>query len=183
MSLGELSEILWLAWGRRGVLETPVWGKLLDRTSFSGGNRHPVEAYVAAEAVTGVSPGLYHYNVRDHALELLRRGRFEKLMRRVGNSQEWIRGACAYFLMTAVLARTMWKYRHDYALRSVFCDVGHLSQNLYLAARGLGLGACTTYALDHSLAERLLRVDPVREPFLALSMVGWARRASDLVSD
>ncbi|MBI4349182.1 MAG: SagB family peptide dehydrogenase [Elusimicrobia bacterium] len=172
MPLAAFSELLALTWGRRGTLKTETWGELLDKTSYSAGNRHPVEVYVVVASVEGLRPGVYHYDVRRHGLERLKSGDFAGLMRRIGNGQAWIRGASAYFLMTAVLERTMWKYRHDYALRTVFCDVGHLSQNLYVAAQGLGWGACTTYALNHSLAEGLLGLDGAREPFLALSMVG-----------
>lgn len=171
--LAALNEILRLTWGARGTLRTKSWGALLDKTSYSGGNRHPVEVYPVVVSVEGLKPGLYHYNVRDHGLELLKRGHFARLARRIGNEQEWIRDASVYFLMTAVLKRTMWKYRHDYSLRTVFCDVGHLSQNVYLVAQSLGLGACTTYALNHSLAERFIGLDGVDESFLCLSMVGW----------
>jgi hypothetical protein len=48
--------------------------------------------------------------------------------------------------MTAVRARIMFKYRHEYVSRTVFCDVGHLSRSLYVSANALHLGACTTYA-------------------------------------
>jgi len=63
-------------------------------------------------------------------------------------------------------------FTNEYVSRTVFCDVGHLSQSMYLAATGLGLGACTTYALNHSLAEEFLGLDGVDESFLSLSMVG-----------
>lgn len=178
MPLAHLGEILRLAWGRRGELQTPVWGPLVDKTSYSAGNRHPVEVYPVVAAVEGLKSGVYHYNVRGHCLELLKAGSFARELRRIGNEQPWIKNASVYFLMTAVLKRTMWKYRNDYALRTVFCDVGHLSQSLYLAAQSLGWGACTTYALDHSRAERLLGVDGTAEPFLALSMAG-ARSAPE----
>ncbi|MDE2490360.1 MAG: SagB family peptide dehydrogenase [Elusimicrobia bacterium] len=172
-----LSEMLFLAWGEQEKIHPAPWGTLLEKTSYSGGNRHPVEVYPVIHDVGGMAPGLYHYNVRDHALELLKRGSFSRLVRRIGNGQEWLRGFSAAFLMTAVWSRTMFKYRHEYVSRSVFCDVGHLSQSLYLSANALGLGACTTYALDHSRAESFLGVDGIDESFVALSVVGRSRAA------
>ncbi len=172
MPLAHLSEIMFLTWGQRSVLRTPVWGKLVDKTSYSAGNRHPIEVYPIVVSVAGLRPGVYHYNVRDHCLELRQGGDFARQARLIGNSQAGIRKASVYFLMTAVVKRTMWKYRSDYALRALFFDAGHLSQSLYAAAQSLGWGACTTYALNHSLAEGLLGVDGVDEPFLALSMAG-----------
>jgi SagB-type dehydrogenase family enzyme len=171
----DLNEILMLTWGEHGKLQAEPWGPLLEKTSYSGGNRHPIDVYLVVVAVEGLKAGLYHYNVKNHALELVKEGDFSATARRIGNRQEWIKGAAVYFLMTAVFARTMFKYRHEYVSRTIFCDVGHLSQSMYLAATGLGLGACTTYALNHSLAERFLGLDGVDESFLSLSMVGVPR--------
>jgi SagB-type dehydrogenase family enzyme len=167
-----LSEILFLAWGEQGKIHPKPWGTLLEKTSYSGGNRHPVEVYPIVVNVEGLASGLYHYNVRDHALEILKRGNFGAVARRIGNRQEWIKGAAVHFLMTAVWDRTMFKYRHEYVSRTIFCDVGHLSQSMYVAAAGLGLGACTTYAMNHSPAEEFLGVDGLDESCLSLSMVG-----------
>lgn len=170
-----LSEILMLAWGEHGKIHPKPWGTLLEKTSYSGGNRHPVEVYPVVVSVDGLKPGLYHYDVRRHGLELLKAGNFGTVANRIGNRQEWIKGAAVYFLMTGLWARTMFKYRHDYVMRAVFFDVGHLSQSMYVSATGLGLGACTTYALNHTLAERFIGIDGVDESFLALSMVGVPR--------
>jgi len=171
-----LDEILLLAWGEHGKIHPQPWGTLIEKTSYSGGNRHPIEVYPVVVGVDGLKAGLYHYNVKDHALELLKRGDFSATAKRIGNRQEWIKGAAVYFLMTAVWDRTMFKYRHEYVSRTIFCDVGHLSQSMYLAATGMGLGACTTYALNHSLAERFMGLDGVSESFLSLSMVGRTRQ-------
>ncbi|MDE2489267.1 MAG: SagB/ThcOx family dehydrogenase [Elusimicrobia bacterium] len=175
ISKAALSEILHLTWGEQEKVHPAPWGTLLEKTSYSGGNRHPVEVYPVVIDVEGLAPGLYHYSVRRHALELLKRGDFSSLVRRIGNGQEWIRGVSAAFLMTAVWARTMFKYRHEYVSRTVFCDVGHLSQSLYVSANALNLGACTTYALSHSAAESCLDIDGVDESFLTLSVVGRPR--------
>ena len=175
-----LAELLHLTWGEQGKIDTRPfpWGRLVEKTSYSAGYRNPIEVYPVVTAVEGLRPGLYHYSVRDHALEFLRPGRFAGLMRRVGAGQEWIRSASVYFLMTAVLDRTMFKYRHDFALRAVFGDAGHLSQSLHVAAAGLGLGAASTYALDHSRAEEFLGVDSAAEPFVCLSVVGIPRKGA-----
>ena len=175
ISRRDLNEILMLAWGEHGKLQAEPWGPPLEKTSYSGGNRHPVEVYLVVVAVDGLKAGLYHYNVKDHALELMKAGDFSATAKRIGNRQEWIKGAAVHFLMTGVFARTMFKYRHEYVSRTVFCDVGHLSQSMYVAATGLGLGACTTYALNHSLAEKFLGLDGVDEAFLSLGMVGVPR--------
>ena len=86
-----LSEILFLTWGEQGKIHPDPWGTLLEKTSYSGGNRHPVEVYPIVVNVEGLASGLYHYNVRDHSLEILSRGDFSTIARRIGNRQEWIK--------------------------------------------------------------------------------------------
>jgi len=45
ISLEQLSILLWLTWGVTGRLRWPNLGKLLLKTSPSGGARHPIESY------------------------------------------------------------------------------------------------------------------------------------------
>lgn len=63
---------MYLACGEHGKINAEPWGELLVKTYYSAGNRHPIEVYPVVAAVKGVEPGLYHYNVKDHSLELLK---------------------------------------------------------------------------------------------------------------
>lgn len=171
-----LSEILFLACGEQGTIHEKPWGELSLKTYHSAGYRHPIEVYAVVVAVDGLAPGLYHYNAREHGLELLKRGDFSAEAKRIANSQTWVKNASVYLLLTAVPERTAFKYRHDSFLRSIFIDAGHISQSIYLAAGSLGLGACATHALRHDLAEQFLAIDGVSESFLHMLMVGCARK-------
>ncbi len=142
------------------------------KTHYSAGYRHPIEVYPVVVSADGLPAGLYHYNVRRHGLELLRRGDFSRQAREIAGGQTWVKNAAVYLLMTAVFERTSFKYRDDSFLRSVFMDAGHVAQSVCIVAKSLALGACGTHALRHDKAEEFLGIDGVRESFLYMVMLG-----------
>ena len=171
-----LSEILYLSCGEQGKVKAEPWGELLIKTYYSAGNRHPLEVYPVVVSVDGVEPGLYHYSIKDHALELLKKGDFSRTAKRIANSQTWVKNAAVYFLITAVFERTSYKYRHDYFLGSIYVDVGSLIQNIRIAAAGLGLDSCPTHSLSHGIANKFLGLDGIKESFLGLVPAGSGQR-------
>lgn len=175
-----LSEILLLSCGEQGRISEQPWGELVLKTHYSAGYRHPTEVYPVVVSADGLAAGLYHYNVRRHGLELLRRGDFSRQAREIAGGQTWVKNAAVYLLMTAVFERTSFKYRDDSFLRSVFMDAGHVAQSVGIVAKSLGLGACATHALRHDKAEDFLGIDGVRESFLYMVMLG---RPQDLDQD
>ena len=172
VTLEAVSQLLSLVWGVTGYLHSPIFGKLLHKTSPSAGARHPGEVYLMALRVKGLSPGLYHYHPAHHYLE--------KLSTRVTRNKAWLycaraehaKKAAALFLMTAVFRRTMWKYQHARAYRVVLLDAGHLCQTFCLVATWLGLAPFCTAALKDTLIEEDLRIDGARESVLYVAGVG-----------
>lgn len=56
--------------------------------------------------------------------------------------QEYFADAPVMVVMTARFARSMWKYRnHPKIYRAILLEAGHISQNLYLTATEMSLGA------------------------------------------
>src|SRR5215469_12905210 len=74
--------------------------------------------------------------------------------------------------MTAVFARTMWKYRKARAYRVVLLETGHLCQTFCLTATRLGLAPFSTAALKDSLIEEDLGIDGISESVLYVAGVG-----------
>jgi len=111
-------------------------------------------------AVEGVEPGLYHYAVDAHELELLEPLHGEEaadLVVALTAGQEHFRSAQVLFLLTASFARNFWKYQaHAKAYRVLLFDAAHLSQTLYLVCADLGLGAFVSAAVnEHDIDRRL----------------------------
>ena len=172
LPLETVSQLLSLVWGVSGYLYSPRFGKLLRKTSPSGGARHPGEVYLMALRVEGLRPGLYHYHPAYHRLELVRANATPEKAWLYCARQNFTKKAGALFLMTAMFRRTMWKYHLARAYRVVLLDAGHLCQTFCLVATWLGLAPFCTAALKDTLIERDLGIDGVRESVLYVAGVG-----------
>jgi SagB-type dehydrogenase family enzyme len=176
VSLASVSSLLFYTWGVTGYIPTTLLGPLPRKTSPSGGARHPGEVYLVALRVSGLAPGLYHYDLRRHRLERLRKGEMRSKAFQYCAGQSHARNAAALFIMTAVLPRVMWKYPFARAYRVVLLDAGHLCQTFCLTATWLGLAPFCTAALKDSLIERDLGIDGVSEVALYVAGVGMPRK-------
>jgi SagB-type dehydrogenase family enzyme len=161
-----LSTVLGLTFGVQRWIDLPGVGTVALKTSPSGGARHPIECYVLALRVAGVARGLYHYRADTHALERLATRTSAKDVARYLPGQEWFGGASALVFMTAVFARTQWRYPFARAYRVVLAESGHLCQTFCLTASRLGLAPFCTMALADSIIERDLGIDGVSESVL-----------------
>jgi SagB-type dehydrogenase family enzyme len=163
--------LLW-TWGKTRLITDPEVGQHVLKTSPSGGARHPTEVYPVVLRVEGVEPGIYHYSVRRHDLELLRSGFLEDLVVRLCAHQAWVRDAAAVFFMTAVVDRNMWKYDHSRAYRVLQLETGHLGQTFHLVCAKLGLAPFTTAATLDDQIEQELGLDGVSETPTYAAAVG-----------
>ncbi len=166
ISIEELSLLLWSA---QGV--TAQAGPYYLRTAPSAGALYPVETYVIAERISGVDPGIYHFDVKGFQLETIARGSFIVDVARGALGQGFIRNASCVFIWSAVLRRTMSKYGAR-GLRYIFLDAGHICQNLLLAAEALGLGACPVAAFFDDELNEMLEIDGNEETLIYMAAVG-----------
>ncbi|MGA7914774.1 MAG: SagB family peptide dehydrogenase [Candidatus Acidiferrales bacterium] len=179
LSFADLSTLLGLTFGVREWVAVPPLGRFAVKTSPSGGALHPIEAYVVARDVEGISPGIYHYDASRHRLELLRPGMTRDRMSDYVIGQRWFSDACAFVVMTAVFTRTQWKYRYPRAYRVVLAECGHLCQTFCLTATWLGLAPFCTMALADSKIDRDLGLDGVTEGALYVAGVGQVPKGVD----
>lgn len=163
VTFADLSAVVRGTWGRTGMHVGGIFGDLVAKTSPSAGSLHPVECYVLAWNVAGLAAGLYHYDVRADELRRLRRGRSRVEAARAASGQTWVRGAAFLCVMTAVIARSLWKYDDEVTYRTLWLDAGHLAQTFCLLATSRGLGAFTTAAIQDSYIEKLIGLDGIGE--------------------
>jgi len=166
MSAASLSQLLWAS---QGV--TRVMGEYALRSAPSAGALYPVETYLSIQEVEGIGPGICHYDVREHALELLRPGDFRAAVAGAALDQGFLAEAAVVLAWTAVFARSKWKYK-ERAYRYVYLDAGHIAQNLALAAVALGLGSCQIAALYDDEVNAVLGVDGKEESIIYMTAVG-----------
>jgi SagB-type dehydrogenase family enzyme len=172
VSLDNISRLLQTTWGVQGYFETNVLGRLPYKTSPSGGARHPGEVYLMALRVNGLERGMYHYQAEDNRLARLPAKVSPRLASAFCAGQPYFGAAAALFIMTAVFARTMWKYGRARAYRVVLLEAGHLCQTFCLTATRLGLAPFCTAALKDSLIEKDLGLDGISESVLYVAGVG-----------
>jgi SagB-type dehydrogenase family enzyme len=172
VSLESLAKMLDLTYGVRKWLDIPGLGRVATKTSPSGGSLHPIEAYVLAQRVEDLKPGIYHYNSARHQLEWLRNGIARPTLERALASQWWFARAPFLIAMTAVFPRTQWKYDFPRTYRVVLAEVGHLCQTFCLTATWLGLAPFCTMALADTKWEQWLRIDGVNESILYIAGAG-----------
>jgi SagB-type dehydrogenase family enzyme len=145
------------------------------RTYASPGALYPTELYLLVRNVEGVDPGVYYYNAPRHVLRRLEAGgpAFDDRVAStiIGNSAADVTTAGVVFVFTATFPRVTFKYGargYRYALQ----ESGHLSQNLLLAATGLGLAAIPQAAFRDEATNELLGVDGVSEAATYTTVVG-----------
>lgn len=172
VSLENVSKLLQTTWGVQGYIQTNVFGKLPYKTSPSGGARHPGEVYLMALRVDGLERGMYHYQAKGNRLARLHVKVSPRMASAYCADQPYFAWAAALFIMTAVFARTMWKYGRARAYRIVLLETGHLCQTFCLTATRLGLAPFSTAALKDSLIENDLGLDGISESVLYVAGVG-----------
>ncbi len=172
----DLSVMLHRSFGVHASEELAPGAVALKKNHPSGGALHPLEAYLIVQRVDGLQPGLYHYHAETHALDLLREmsadaaHAFSLL---AVAAQDYFADAPVMLVIAARFARSFWKYRgHPKIYRAILLEIGHVSQNLYLAATEHGLGAYVTAAINEVEIEQAFALDPLLEGPLAICGFG-----------
>lgn len=164
MTLAELARLLHFSCGitdhRYGFRAAP-----------SAGATYPIETYPVVNAVEGLEPGVYRYDVADHALRLMNSGDFRQQMVSSAVGQSMMGKACVVIALAAVSERIGWTYgKRSY--QYMCFEAGHIAQNIYLMAVAMGMGSCAVGAFDDDHYDRILGLDGTKESVLYLMAVG-----------
>jgi len=166
LPLVQLSQLLWAANG------ITARGRGFEfRSAPSAGALYPVETYFAANRVEDIEPGIYHFDVFNRQLDMLREGYFGREVAEAALGQMMCDRAAVTFIWTCIPARAKWKYA-ERAYRYIYTDAGHLGENLHLAACALDLGCCMIGAFFDDELNSILGVDGVRETSIYMAAVG-----------
>jgi len=172
LPLETLGRLLHASYGVRGR-SVGEDRKGYERSAPSAGGLYPIELYVATQAVDGLDDGIHHYDARAHELERVRAGVAHPALVDLTLGQTMIDAANLVLILTAVWARTMFKYGQR-GYRHVLLDAGHLGENLYLTATALGLGPAGIGGFLDAEVNALLDL-PAGEEAVYLLCVGQPR--------
>jgi SagB-type dehydrogenase family enzyme len=163
------SQLGFLLFGMTGL--TRIFPNFAFRTVPSAGGLFPIEVYPLINNVEDLDQGIYHYNIPNHSLELLKEGDYRAEISKACLDQEIAYKSAVNFVWTAQIERSRWKYLQR-CYRYIYLDAGHIGQNFYLVAEALGLGACTIGAIFDDEINALLDIDSLIETAIYVGVVG-----------
>jgi len=172
LRLADLAEIVRGTQGMIGNPDSSGWHTPPPRAVPSAGGCYPLELYVAAWTVGGVDAGLYHYDILDDSLEVVRLGDVRGELCRLLADQTQVADACAVLILTAVFQRTLTKYGAR-GYRYVLLEAGHAAQNTCLIATELGLGSVCLGGFFDARLNRFLGLDGITEAVVYGVAVGY----------
>ena len=121
----------------------------------------------------GLRAGVYHYEVAEHGLSLLKSGDVRGELQQACLGQRIIGAGPISIVMAAEYGRTAKKYGQR-ARRYVHIEAGHIGQNIYLQAQSLGLGTCAVGAFSDAQVKGLLGI--AEEPIYVMPVGVPAQR-------
>ncbi len=131
----------------------------------------PYEIYFSASNIQGLEKGLYHYDMRSHAVSLIKAGDYDKDMRRIAIGQG-VDSCAAVFMISSCFERYMWRYRNSRAYRNLLIEAASLGHRIIMSAEAVGLKNFLTPAIRDSMADELFELDGIEESMTYLVAVG-----------
>jgi SagB-type dehydrogenase family enzyme len=182
LSLFELAFLLWCTQGVKKVIGgyrkyiQDGSGRNVLRPVANGGCVNSYETYLAINNVSDVAPGIWRYLPQSHELIFLKpeSALKEKLVDAFSNpsqNQHYAARAGVVFIWTCIPYRGEWRYKHT-AHKLMLVDVGHISQNLYLATEAIECGCCAIGGYYQGKIDDLVDVDGNDEFTVLCASVG-----------
>jgi len=152
LTLAQAGQLLWAAQGVTGRDSR-------FRTAPSAGALCPLEIYLVAANVDGLTPGVYQYIPDGHMIALVASSDVRETLAQAALGQDVVRNSQAVIAISAIYERNSVKYG-ERSSRYVPMDAGHASQNVQLQAVALGLGTCAVGGFyDDKVSEALFLTD------------------------
>lgn len=173
IEIGEFSKIVYFS---AGIINIEA-NTIARRAYPSAGARYPLEVYpIILRGGKNFQEGIYHYNVKQHSLELLFQGNFKPRANYICGpiNKKIIDQAAIILMITAVFGRTQIKYG-DRAYRFVLFEAGHLLQNIYLISFAFNVGACAIGGFLDDEANKLLDLEQEKEQTIYIVALGKKR--------
>ena len=170
--LARLGELLATA---AGVQRSVPMAGVSYRPHPSAGGRHPLEVYVGALHVADLGRQAYRFDPFESCLYRTPADprRLDRLADELGQAldSDLPVEPAAVLLITAVFARTMWKYE-GIGLSLIYKDAGALLQTLHMVAQALGMAGCAVHLRGEAEIAAWLGLDPMEESLVACFVLG-----------
>jgi SagB-type dehydrogenase family enzyme len=173
LTLEELSNFLYHTARVKRIVKSKN-GALTRRPYPSGGARYALEIYVVNNRIKDIKKGIHFYDPLNQQLNLISenstyRRKFNIFTRDV--SAAVTRDPDVIFIITAVFARTMWKY-DKLSLSLMLTDLGCLYQTMYLVATQMNLAPCPIGKTQEHLVKNWLNLNWFEESHIGTFLLG-----------
>ncbi|WP_281873800.1 SagB family peptide dehydrogenase [Nocardia sputorum] len=175
VTVTQLGELLFRAAGARDRTRTAQ----LSRPYPSGGAAYEIEIYLVARAVTGIEQGIYHYRPVDHTLCPVTTGEHPALAQFLRPIGPTIGGATPQALLIVAAEDSVLRKYAQIGYSLMLRNAGVLTQNLYLVATALGLGALAWGPVDIAALAEATRRAPWQLCGIGSMVVGTAQRSRE----
>ncbi|MCX7861813.1 MAG: SagB/ThcOx family dehydrogenase [Bacteroidales bacterium] len=149
LSIEQIGQLLWAAYGSTSGRK---------KTCPSAGATYPLEIYLLAAEVKGISTGLYRYNSANHSIIKIQHTDIRKQLTEASLNQEYIENAPASIIIAADFKRTTKAYGAR-GERYVYMEVGHCGQNIHLQCESLNLGTVIIGAFEDDKVKQILHIN------------------------
>ena len=182
MTIDELSFLLWCTQGVKKVISgykkyiKDGSGKNYLRPVATGGCIPSYETYIAINNVSGVESGIWKYLPLSHQLLYIKN--VKNLSMRISDTftnpsqdQSYASKAAVVFLWACRPYYGEWRYKET-SHKLMLIDLGHISQQLYLATEAIGCGCCAIGGYYQNKADELIDVDGENEFTVLCASIG-----------
>lgn len=146
VKLSEHPSLEWLAQTRCITDEHTISHKPYRRLNVpSAGNLHPIEIYVQIRNIAGLLSGIYHYDVLNEELVMIREIGGEGIEPHIGLDKRF---SGVIVMISLVPFRSSWKYGVR-AWRYLYLDLGHQINALAASVRHFGLSLTKMSHSEH----------------------------------
>jgi SagB-type dehydrogenase family enzyme len=161
LSIAEVGQLLWAAQG----ITDPKTG---HRTAPSAMAVYPMTVYLVAGKVTGLAPGVYRYEPKDHSIVKIMDG--DKRSEMVANGGQPTFGKAPVDLVIAGDYGKMAAKMHGSQASSRFVDIeaGHVAENVCLQATALDLGTVTAAGFNQDKLKETLALPSAETPIYVM---------------
>ena len=169
LSLEELSFLLWCTQGVKRIFKRKA---IVLRTVPSAGAKSPFETYLIINRVEGIEPGLYRYISFKHKLLFIKGIKdAERKISELTYDQTFVGKGAVIFCWAAIPYRSEWRYS-IVAHKFIAVELGHVSENLYLACEAIDLGTVAIGYYEQKKFDALLELDGKDEFVVLVAPVG-----------
>lgn len=171
-----IEQLSYLLWATQGIQKLMNNNTSTLRRVPSGGAAHPFETYLIINRVEGLNNGIYRYLPFEHKLMFMYvideiDSKVDEATPKQPFAPNFVSKSAVIFAWSCIPYRAEYKFDVT-AHKKILIDVGHLCQNLYIAAESIGCGTCAVGIYDQKLIDKMLDLDGENEFVVYMAALG-----------